>query len=98
MITYRHKSALREVAKVFGLSRDVQAALAGEVWGREKTGFDHQALQAAGLDANDRRLRLVLHIVDELCRFPRHLSQHVGAYIYLCFWSSTAFSSTVFAL
>ena len=81
VITYRRKSALREVAKVFGLSRDVQAALAGEVWGREKTGFDHQALQAAGLDANDRRLRLVLHIVDELCRFPRHLSQHVGGFV-----------------
>ena len=42
VITYRSRSALREVAKVFGLSRDVQAALAGEVWGREKTGLYHQ--------------------------------------------------------
>ena len=81
VITYRHKSALREVAKVFGLSRDVQSALAGEVWGREKTGFDKQALVAAGLDATDRRLRLVIRLVDELCRFPRHLSQHVGGFV-----------------
>ena len=81
VITYRHKSALREVAKVFGLSRDVQSALAGEVWGREKTGFDTLALAAAGLDADDRRLHLVVRLVDELYRFPRHLSQHVGGFV-----------------
>ena len=35
VITYRTRSALREVAKVFGLSSDVQAALSGQAWGRE---------------------------------------------------------------
>ena len=35
VITYSRRSAFREVAKVFGLSRDVQAALSSEVWGRE---------------------------------------------------------------
>ena len=34
VITYRTRSALREVAKVFGLSSDVQAALSGQTWGR----------------------------------------------------------------
>ena len=36
VITYRRRSAFREVAKVFGLSRDVQAALSSEVWGAKK--------------------------------------------------------------
>ena len=27
------------------------------------------------------RLRLVVRLVDELCRFPRHLSQHVGGFV-----------------
>ena len=81
VITYRRRSAFREVAKVFGLSRDVQAALAGEVWGREKTGLDDNALVAAGLDAQDRRLRLVLQLVADISRFPRHLSQHVGGFV-----------------
>ena len=81
VITYRRRSAFREVAKVFGLSRDVQAALAGEVWGREKTGLDDNALAAAGLDAQDRRLRLVLQLVADISRFPRHLSQHVGGFV-----------------
>ena len=81
VITYRRRSALREVAKVFGLSRDVQAALSGEVWGREKQVLDGAALQAAGLDPADRRLALVMRLVADISRFPRHLSQHVGGFV-----------------
>ena len=81
VITYRRRSALREVAKVFGLSRDVQAALSGEVWGREKQPLDGAALQAAGLDPADRRLGLVMRLVSDISRFPRHLSQHVGGFV-----------------
>ena len=81
VITYRRRSALREVAKVFGLSRDVQAALSGEVWGREKQALDGAALQAAGLDPADRRLVLVMRLVADISRFPRHLSQHVGGFV-----------------
>ncbi|MDC1383290.1 error-prone DNA polymerase [Candidatus Puniceispirillum sp.] len=81
VITYRRRSAFREVAKVFGLSRDVQTALAGEVWGREKSGLAKDALEAAGLDAKNRRLRLALRLVRDISRFPRHLSQHVGGFV-----------------
>ena len=66
---------------MFGLSRDVQAALASEVWGREQSGLGDAALRAAGFDAKDRRLRLVLRLVSEISRFPRHLSQHVGGFV-----------------
>ena len=51
------------------------------MWGREKTGIDAAALAAVGLDANDRRLRLVLQLVADISRFPRHLSQHVGGFV-----------------
>ena len=81
VITYRRRSALREVAKVFGLSRDVQAALSGEVWGREKTALDAATLRAAGLDPGDRRLALVMRLVADIRHFPRHLSQHVGGFV-----------------
>ncbi len=81
VITYRRRSALREVAKVFGLSRDVQAALAGEVWGGEKPCLVKDELAAVGLDTNDRRLRLVLRLVEDISRFPRHLSQHAGGFV-----------------
>ena len=81
VITYRTRSALREVAKVFGLSSDVQAALSGQAWGREAGGPDDEALRAVGIDPGDRRIALVRRLVGEISRFPRHLSQHVGGFV-----------------
>ena len=81
VITYRTRSALREVAKVFGLSSDVQAALSGQAWGREASGPDDEALRAVGIDPGDRRIALVRRLVEEISRFPRHLSQHVGGFV-----------------
>ena len=81
VITYRSKSALREVAKVFGLSRDAQSALSGEVWGREKTGFDEAIIREAGLDPSDPTIRLVISLARQMTGFPRHLSQHVGGFV-----------------
>ena len=81
VITYRTRSALREVAKVFGLSSDVQAALSGQAWGRKATGPDDEALRAVGIDPGDRRIALVRRLVEEISRFPRHLSQHVGGFV-----------------
>ncbi|MGC6536052.1 MAG: error-prone DNA polymerase [Candidatus Puniceispirillaceae bacterium] len=81
IITYRGRSALREIAKVFGLSRDAQAALSSEVWGRERTEFDDKILQAAGLDPDDPNLQLILKLARQMRGFPRHLSQHVGGFV-----------------
>ena len=81
VITYRGRSALREVAKVFGLSRDAQSALSGEVWGREKAGFDEAIIRAAGLDPSDKTIRLVVSLARQMTGFPRHLSQHVGGFV-----------------
>ena len=81
VITYRSRSALREVAKVCGLSSDVQAALSGQSWGREAGGPDDAALQAVGIDPADRRIALVRRLVRDISRFPRHLSQHVGGFV-----------------
>ena len=81
VITYRSRSALREVAKVFGLSSDVQAALSGQSWAREAGGPDDAALRAVGIDPADRRIALVRRLVRDISRFPRHLSQHVGGFV-----------------
>ncbi len=81
VITYRGRSALVEIAKAFGLSRDIQRALSGQVWGREKTGIDREALMQAGLDPEDKVLHQVLCLAREIRGFPRHLSQHVGGFV-----------------
>ena len=81
LITYRTRSAVREVAKAFGLSQDTAGALVGTIWGSDRRGLDGGAVREAGLDPGDRTLRLALTLSCELIGFPRHLSQHVGGFV-----------------
>ena len=81
VITYRRKSALREIAKVFGLSLDQQDALTKYV----DSLMDQQKLEGrlkeAGLNPQDRRVQLIMRLARQLRGFPRHLSQHVGGFV-----------------
>ena len=76
--TYRSRSAIRETAKVFGLSEDVIVALNGSSWGREK---EPGRTVAAGLDLRDPNLAMSLKMAEELSGFPRHLTQHSGGFV-----------------
>ncbi|MEZ5910448.1 MAG: error-prone DNA polymerase [Hyphomicrobiaceae bacterium] len=82
VISYRARSAVREVGKAMGLSEDTVAALAGMVWGTRSGGALPEAhVREAGLDPSDPLLARVLELADELIGFPRHLSQHVGGFV-----------------
>ena len=81
LITYRSRSAIREVVKAVGLSPDTATALNGTMWGSNRTGIDEAKVREAGLDPADRTLRLALVLARELIGFPRHLSQHVGGFV-----------------
>ncbi len=79
--TYRTRSAIRETAKVFGLSEDAIVALNNTVWGQSSAPIDEARARAAGLDAADPTLKLALELAGELVGFPRHLSQHSGGFV-----------------
>ncbi|MEE8172790.1 MAG: error-prone DNA polymerase, partial [Alphaproteobacteria bacterium] len=81
VISYRGKSAIREVGKALGLSGDVVGALSGALWRWGRAGNTEAQVREAGLDPADRRLALALHLTQELIGFPRHLSQHVGGFV-----------------
>ncbi len=81
VITYRSRSALREVGKVFGLSEDAAGALSGMVWGRSSAGTEDAQVREAGLDPADPLINQMLELVRTLIGFPRHLSQHVGGFV-----------------
>ncbi|MDX7951140.1 error-prone DNA polymerase, partial [Lichenihabitans sp. Uapishka_5] len=81
VITYRTRSALRDVGKAFGLSDDTVSALSGTVWGYWSKGVDPAEARRIGLDPEDGRLAMVLRLADELAGFPRHLSQHTGGFV-----------------
>ena len=59
----RHNYSIIEIAKAFGLSRDIQQALSAQVWGTKSTSPDSELLHAAGLDSEDTKLQLILKLV-----------------------------------
>jgi error-prone DNA polymerase len=81
VISYRTRSAVRDVGKAMGLSLDVVGALADTVWGHGEDGVDEAQVRELGLDPAAPRLKLTLALSRELIGFPRHLSQHVGGFV-----------------
>ncbi|WP_286831422.1 MULTISPECIES: error-prone DNA polymerase [Kordiimonas] len=81
LITYRPRSAIREVGKVMGLSEDTIGALSGTVWGSYGHDIPNEQVREAGFDPSDKRLRQTLTLAHEIMGFPRHLSQHVGGFV-----------------
>ena len=82
VITYRVKSAVREVGKVMGLSEDATQALASSSWGRSsQDGPDEARVREAGLDPADPTIRQVIALTRQIIGFPRHLSQHTGGFV-----------------
>ncbi|MDP7667891.1 MAG: error-prone DNA polymerase [Rhodospirillales bacterium] len=80
-ITYRTKSAIREVGKAMGLSEDAILALQGASWRRAREDVTDARVREAGLDPDARTVRLTRALVAELVGFPRHLSQHTGGMV-----------------
>jgi len=81
VISYRAKSALREVGKVFGYSDDAVSAISGTKWGSWSREVDAEDARRAGLDPGDRHLAQMLDLARQIIGFPRHLSQHVGGFV-----------------
>ena len=81
VVTYRTRSTIREVGKVFGLSDDMVGALSGTVWGYWSSGIDKGESRRIGIDPTEPRMAKVLRLAEELAGFPRHLSQHTGGFV-----------------
>ncbi len=81
VISYRPRSAVREVCKALGLSEDISTALAGTVWGSWGSDIDADQIRKTGLDPSNPMLRRALTLTRQLIGFPRHLSQHVGGFV-----------------
>ncbi len=78
---FRARGAVREVGKALGLSEDVTAGLASQVWGWSREGVDERHADELNLDLSDRRLALTLELARELIDTPRHTSQHPGGFV-----------------
>jgi len=81
VIRYRGRSAVRDVARAFGLPPDQVTLLAGCFgWGNGEAPME-QRLREAGFDPDNPLIARVLAVAAQLHDHPRHLSQHVGGFI-----------------
>ncbi|GLI99831.1 error-prone DNA polymerase [Sphingobium sp. BS19] len=83
VIHYRSRSAVREMAKVLGLSEDVSARLASTIWGSWSGDMGDARIVDAGFALDNPQIVRLRALVDQLIEapFPRHLSQHVGGFV-----------------
>jgi error-prone DNA polymerase len=81
VISYRGRSAVRDVGKALGLSQDCVDSLAKTLDWWDEGAIQTQRLRELGLNPDDRTLKLVLRLTGQLLGFPRHLSQHVGGFV-----------------
>ncbi|NNE59464.1 MAG: error-prone DNA polymerase [Woeseia sp.] len=81
VITYRSRSALRDVGKVLGLSGLQVDRLARSMQWWDGQQVDDSRVREAGLDPESPVVRRLLWLTRQLIGFPRHLSQHVGGFV-----------------
>ena len=81
VITYRSRSAIRELGKVFGLTEDVTGRMADTVWGHHGDALSEKQIRQAGHDPANSVIDRARQYAKALAGFPRHLSQHVGGFV-----------------
>jgi error-prone DNA polymerase len=84
VITYRGRSAAREVGKVLGFDDETLGRLSGLVhtweWKDPKDTTERQ-FKDAGLDLRDRRIKKFFQLYQAVQDLPRHLGQHSGGMV-----------------
>jgi error-prone DNA polymerase len=81
VISYRPKSAVRDVGKALGLDLDQVERLSRTIHWQDGREIAEQRLLEAGFDPANPVIRRLLQLVRQLLGFPRHLSQHVGGFV-----------------
>ena len=81
VITYRPRSAVRDVGKALGISLDGVDRLAKALEPFGQTLDLPARAREAGLDPQSPGVVQLLGLAAELLGFPRHLSQHVGGFV-----------------
>ncbi|MEO0588496.1 MAG: error-prone DNA polymerase, partial [Planctomycetota bacterium] len=81
VITYRGRSAVREVGKALGLSLDTVDRLAKGIDWWHGGPVEADQLRELRLDPDEPALTHLVELTAEVRGFPRHLSQHVGGFV-----------------
>ncbi len=81
LITYRQKSAVRDVGRALGLDlAQVDRLTSMFAWWDGRT-IAPERIREAGFDPANPVIHRLVALTGELIGFPRHLSQHVGGFV-----------------
>jgi error-prone DNA polymerase len=81
VISYRGRSAARDVAKALGFPLNQVNAISQCFHSWPTDALPTQLLADAGFDPETPVMRRLIHLVVDLYDHPRHLSQHVGGFV-----------------
>ncbi|MCZ6895729.1 MAG: error-prone DNA polymerase [Gammaproteobacteria bacterium] len=81
VVTYKLRSAVRDVGKALGLSLDQVDRLAKNMYWWDRGAAIPERLREVGFDPDNPVIERLVMLVAELIGFPRHLSQHVGGFV-----------------
>ena len=81
IITYRPKSAIRDIGKALGFEQGLIDHFSKSLaWWDRKSELKNRAINA-GYQTDQKLLSAFFSLVNKIQHFPRHLSQHVGGFI-----------------
>lgn len=81
-VTQLHqKGAVRDVAKVMGMSVDAINKLSSSIWEFTDEWFEGKRVSDQGFNASDPHLLKVLELTHQFMGFPRQLGQHTGGFV-----------------
>jgi error-prone DNA polymerase len=81
VVTYRPRSAIRDVGKALGMDLQLVDHLAKSLswWDSREDILDR--FEGAGIDPRNPVINQFVTLIDQILGFPRHLSQHVGGFV-----------------
>jgi error-prone DNA polymerase len=80
-VSYRPRSAIRDVGKALGLNAALLDSLAKNHQWWDGKAVMPERLAELGLDPHSRSVQLLLELTGQLMGFPRQLSQHPGGFV-----------------
>ena len=81
VICYRFKSAFKDAGKALGFNESQLSFVVKQINRRDSVIPWQSQLEELGLKGDDKRVKQLIHITEQLLGTPRHLSQHVGGFV-----------------
>jgi len=81
VISYRAKSAFKDVGKALGFEAEQLEALSGNLMWWDGSDEMTERVEEVGLDVNDLAVQQLMALTGQLIGMPRHMSQHPGGFV-----------------